>query len=228
MKYQAVIFDLFGTVAGGYSRGDYDDTVSRMAAAVRLPRDAFARLWRETGRSRTKDYLATPQAAIEHISRDLGDRPEPGAIDEAAELRLDFLRRCLAPRRKAVETFTRVKEMGARIGLISNCSPEVPGLWREVPLAPLVDVALFSSDERLRKPDTPIYLLACERLGVEPQDCLYVGDGADRELVGATRVGMQAVRIEVEKEDYYGDDSAAEWEGAVILELPDVLGLLGA
>lgn len=226
MKYKAVIFDLFGTVVVGYSRGDYDDMVSGMAAAVRVDHDAFARLWRETSRSRTKDHLATPDAAIEHICRAVGVEPGPEAVAEAAAMRLDFLRRCLEVRRDAVETLASLREKGLKIGLISNCSPEAPGLWPEVPLAPLVDVALFSSDEEITKPDARIYLLACERLEVEPQHCLFVGDGAGGELPGATRIGMDAVRIQVEKEDYYGDDWADEWEGPIISELPGVLDLL--
>ncbi len=228
MKYKAVVFDLFGTLVGGYSRGDYDRTMSRMAAVLSLPREVFARMWNDIGRRRTKDYLPTPQAAIEHISRGLGVQPGPGAVGEAAEMRLDFLRRCLAARRDAVGTVAHLREAGCKIGLISNCSPEVPGLWREVPLAPLVDVALFSSDELLRKPDARIYLRACERLGVEPQDCLYVGDGADGELPGASQVGMRAIRVHVEKEDYFGDDAAEEWQGPAIPALKELLSHVGS
>lgn len=40
------------------------------------------------------------------------------------------------------------------------------------------------------KPDPAIYLLACRRLGVAPEDCVFVGDGGDRELEGAAAVGM--------------------------------------
>jgi putative hydrolase of the HAD superfamily len=228
MKYKAVVFDLFGTLVGGYSRGDYDRTISHMAEVLSLPRDAFARMWRETGRVRTKDHLATPRAAIEHISRNLGGPLEPRAVGEAAEMRLDFLRRCLTVRRDAVETVAHLREAALKIGLISNCSPEVPGLWREVPLAPLVDVALFSSDEGLRKPDARIYLLACERLGVEPRNCLYVGDGADGELPGASQVGMRALRVQVEKEDYFGDDSAEKWQGPAIPALKELMSHVGS
>ena len=40
-----------------------------------------------------------------------------------------------------------------------------------------------------------MYLTACERLRVEPEECLYVGDGGSRELTGAAAVGMTAVRL---------------------------------
>jgi putative hydrolase of the HAD superfamily len=43
--------------------------------------------------------------------------------------------------------------------------------------------------------DPRIYEIACERLGVEAGDCLFVGDGANDELPGAERVGMAAVQL---------------------------------
>ena len=47
----------------------------------------------------------------------------------------------------------------------------------------------------LRKPDPRIYRLACERLDVRSDECLFVGDGANDELAGAERVGMRAVCV---------------------------------
>ena len=64
------------------------------------------------------------------------------------------------------------------MALISMCAPDTPELWRAGPLAGYVDVEVFSSEVGLRKPQPEIYLLECERLGVEPGACLYVGDGA--------------------------------------------------
>ena len=43
------------------------------------------------------------------------------------------------------------------------------------------------------KPDPAIYLRTASALGVEPSDCLFVGDGANDELAGAERVGMTPV-----------------------------------
>ncbi len=47
----------------------------------------------------------------------------------------------------------------------------------------------------LVKPDPAIYQLACQRLGVIPEDCRYVGDGGSNELTGADASGMRAVLI---------------------------------
>jgi len=36
-------------------------------------------------------------------------------------------------------------------------------------------VMIISSKEKLSKPDPKIFLLACERLGVKPEDCVFIG-----------------------------------------------------
>lgn len=121
-----------------------------------------------------------------------------------------------------------MKQRGYSIGLISDCSPEVPLLWQETPFVPLIDAAIFSCAVKLKKPNSRIYRLACQKLGVIPENCLYVGDGASRELTGASRVGMRPVMIRVPYEDgyeAYRPDSEA-WQGPTISSLEEVMKFL--
>ena len=101
-------------------------------------------------------------------------------------------------------------------------------LWSQTPFAALIDTALFSSREKLCKPDAALYLRACERLGVTPEQCLYVGDGNSRELSGAQAVGMTAVLIAVPGEVHYdyGQLEAASWQGMRIAALKDLMDLV--
>jgi putative hydrolase of the HAD superfamily len=63
---------------------------------------------------------------------------------------------------------------------------------------------------------------------VDPETCLYIGDGGSFELTGAQGVGMDAVCIRVPYED--GDDAhrveAEDWSGPVISSLKDVISLV--
>jgi putative hydrolase of the HAD superfamily len=77
----------------------------------------------------------------------------------------------------------------------------------------------------LRKPDPRIYLLACEQLGVPPEDAIFVGDGANDELAGAERVGMRAVLIHRPSEEPPWEE-VRDWNGPRITAVPEVLGLL--
>ena len=132
------------------------------------------------------------------------------------------------PRLEATEVLGRLRTQGLRIGLISDTNWFVPMLWHSSPLAPCIDAPVFSVHIGARKPEPEIYHHACHQLGVQPRDCLYIGDGGSRELTGASQVGMDAVRILVPYEDGdqvyrpYTDD----WVGRQISSLSDVFDVL--
>lgn len=229
MKYHAVIFDLFGTLVDNFSFQEYEQMLSEMAAVLSVPRHDFVRLWVSTFDERATGFFETTEANIEHICQTLGLKVEANHIAIATQIRFDFTRRALTPRHDAVETLAQLKATGCKIGLISDCSSEVPFLWRDTPFAPLMDATIFSCVVGLTKPDPRIYQLTRELLGVIAQDCLYVGDGSSRELTGASQVGMHAVLIRVPYEDTndaYRLD-AEEWKGPAISTLKDVLRMVG-
>ena len=80
------------------------------------------------------------------------------------------------------------------------------------------------------KPHPETYRVACERLGIAPGECLYVGDGGDNELTGAAAAGLHAVLIEtVARTDLARltlNHEGATWAGPRIEELSQVAGLL--
>jgi putative hydrolase of the HAD superfamily len=118
--------------------------------------------------------------------------------------------------------------MKYRVGLISDCSPETPAAWPATPFHGLFDVTVFSCVVSMKKPDPRIYRLATDKLGLEPRDCLYVGDGSSNELTGALKVGMHPVLISDPNEsvDAHYIDREKGWLGPVIHSLKEVLELV--
>jgi putative hydrolase of the HAD superfamily len=108
------------------------------------------------------------------------------------------------------------------------CAPDTPPLWRASPLAPLIDVLLFSSEVGLRKPEPGIYLHATDRLGVRPERSLFVGDGAYGELNGAAAVGMTAVLVRDADEEpgVMLRPEAEDWEGPRISRISEVRAII--
>jgi putative hydrolase of the HAD superfamily len=210
-----VIFDLWDTLV------DYDPVGGRRfqdQVAARLGRDPdeFAALWlagrphRESGPLR--DYVLALGA-------------EDAIADEVVALRYSSTREMLRARPGAVETLRELRERGYRVGLITICSEDVPEIWGETPFAGLFDSTVFSCAVGLRKPDPRIYRLACEELGVEPDEAIFVGDGANDELAGAERVGMRAVLIHRAGEEPPWEE-LRDWSGPRITAIPQVLALL--
>jgi putative hydrolase of the HAD superfamily len=183
----------------------------RVAARLGLTAEEFESRWygelaevRETGS--TADALARLDAS-------------PLVVEEVVAMRRSVTRVGLAPVAGAVETISRLRDRGFRIGLITVCSDDVPALWPETAFHGLFDAEVFSCSVGLRKPDPRIYELALEQLGVEAREAVFVGDGANDELAGAERVGMTAVLLERPAEE-------SSWGGLRIRSLPELLPLV--
>ncbi len=226
MKYEAVIFDLFGTLAGNFSSEGYHDGLTKMAVALSLPSDDFRQAWFATSKERNAAAPQNCETDVECICRELKVLPSKRQIQLAVKARLDYIRQVMTPQPQAVETLSRLKEDGYKTGLLSNCSHEIPFVWPETQLAPLIDVAVFSCSVKMRKPDPGIYRLTAERLGVRPEECLYVGDGGSQELSAALRVGMHPVLIrpDADSEERHLKNRE-DWDGPELSSLTDVLAV---
>jgi len=117
------------------------------------------------------------------------------AAAAAFEIRREMTRRSLVPVEGAVETLDGLRAAGLRLGLISNCSSEVGELWDDSLFAGRFDAVVLSADVGLKKPDPRIFRLTLDRLGVEPADAVFVGDGESDELPGAQALGMRAIQV---------------------------------
>ena len=87
----------------------------------------------------------------------------------------------------------QLRGAGIRTALLTNISRDGEAIWRSlVPTDELFDTVIDSSKVGLRKPDPQIYLLTCERLGLQPQECLFVDD-LRCNIEAATALGMDTI-----------------------------------
>ena len=228
-RFDAVIFDLYGTLVPEFPGAEFYGTVAHMANVLGADTATFRAEWDRTAVARQTGTVGSMQENIRTICTSL-ELPEPtdAQVAEALAPRAEMYRRWFHPRSGALETLRSLRERGLPLGLISMCAPDTPAMWAASPFAGTVDVEVFSCEVGLRKPEAAIYLYACERLGVEPARCLYCGDGSYRELTGASAVGMTAVEIrdpdvDIEtKLHLEGDD----WKGARIADLRELLTMV--
>jgi putative hydrolase of the HAD superfamily len=212
MRPRAVIFDLWETLID-WDRDGAAEMVEELAKVI--------------GAGFQGDWNRAPNryiAPVRSVLRDVGV-PE-SALDEVCELRLRYVGKALRPRPGAIDTLRRLKELGILVGLITVCTEEVQILWPESAFAGLFDAEVFSSEVALAKPDRRIYEHCCELLGIEPHEAVFVGDGANDELEGARRVGMDAILIHREGEPPLWPEVLA-WDGLRVTSIPGVLTALG-
>ena len=231
MRYDAVIFDLFGTLTPTVTPTDYDAMLQELAAALGAPANAFRGRWRASMQQRESGGLGNMEGVLRAMGGAAGTEPSESALSRARRRWLERTRRWLVPRSVAVATLHTLGKAGYPVGLISNCSAEVPVLWPENELRRVIDSAVFSCEMWFMKPEPAIYRHVCRLLGVRPERCLFVGDGGARELTGAQAVGMDATLLRVSGEEHTWFDSnyrldALEWTGATITALDQVLRLV--
>jgi putative hydrolase of the HAD superfamily len=228
MNYSAVIFDLFGTLVDDFPSSAGQMNVE-MANALGVPFEPFMRLWREMTDMRTGGAFQTVEESIEYVCAAMGAQVSAEQMTSAVEIRLRHTRRALEPRPNAVAILTQLRSHGYKLGLLSNCSIEIPILWPETAFADLFDSTIFSSRERVKKPDPRIYHLVCERLGVAPLNCLYIADGENYELKAAAAVGIHPLLIRSSSLEIRGEvlREAREWQGEVISMISEVLRAVG-
>jgi putative hydrolase of the HAD superfamily len=228
LLYDAVIFDLFGTLTQTISWANEEQAADGMADALGLPRDAFRQAWGATNVARDLGVYPHCEATLAHVCTLLGVVATPPQIAQACAIRFAALREALTPRDDAVETLYGLRQQGLRVGLISDASFDVVALWPETPFARSMDVVLFSCREGVKKPAPYLYRRACEQLDIPIARCLYVGDGGSKELSGAARVGMHAVLIHP-SHALHGEvyrPGGEPWSGPAIARLSLLLSLV--
>jgi len=230
MKYEAVIFDLFGTLIDKFPLREHKSALRQMASVLSAPPDDFIQLWFDTFNERGLGVFQTIEENVEYICQKLNISPEDAKVKAAARINLDYTAHGMKSRPNAAEVLSYLKAHGYKTGLITNCGPAIPKILNNIPLASSIDVALFSPLVGIQKPDSRIYQLAAEQLVVKPENCLYIGDGDCQELTGAAQVGMHPVLIRDPDEDsanvHRVDYEADKWNGPVISSLTEVLDLV--
>jgi epoxide hydrolase-like predicted phosphatase len=182
-RLPAVLFDFGGVLTtsvwdsfAAFLRGEGldPDTIKNL---FRHDPDALADLrGLETG--------ALTEAEFEQkFGRRLGLKDPDGLIDSMFS--------GMKPDERMVEAVREIRGAGLFTGMISN-SWSTSHYDRKL-LEELFDVAVISAEVHLHKPQPEIYLLAAERLGVEPAECIFVDDLREN-WEGAEAVGMTAVR----------------------------------
>ncbi|MEY2580603.1 MAG: putative hydrolase of the superfamily [Ilumatobacteraceae bacterium] len=104
-----------------------------------------------------------------------------------------------AIRPEMVEMLDRVKEAGLLVACLTNniVDPGSAGNDRAAEIADIMarfDVIVESSKVGVRKPEPRFYEIACELLGVRPQECVFLDD-LGINLKPAAAMGMTTIKV---------------------------------
>jgi len=222
---RAVLFDFFGTLTHAVRRGPAHAGIAR---ALGVDPGDFAALLDVTFYPRASGALGPPGETLRRLLAMLGRPPDDAALSAALTARVAAVRTDTVLRADAVPVLAALRALGLRTAVVSDCWYELPEILPSLPVAALLDTCVYSVHMGQCKPHPAMYLTACARLGVEPDECLYVGDGGSRELTGAEHAGIPALRLAAP--DLVGHlvfNADVDWPGPNVPSLTEVLDVLG-
>jgi putative hydrolase of the HAD superfamily len=93
-------------------------------------------------------------------------------------------------------TLDRLERAGFRLGVVSNFEEWLERLLESLKVTRYFDVRIISGVEGVEKPDPKIFRLALDRMAVEPEEAVYVGDSVQFDVEPATSMGMTGVLLD--------------------------------
>lgn len=185
MTIRAIIFDFGGVLVRT------EDQAGRLRAAARLgvsPQELYAAVFDSPAAAQATLGRVPAEAVWAHVQERFGLD-----ADELARLRADFWAGDRLD--ETLVAFMRSLRPAFKIGILSNAWSDGRHIIAErFGLAHAVDDIVVSAEVGIAKPDARIFRLAAARLGVEPDQAIFVDD-FPANIEGARAVGMYAVHF---------------------------------
>ena len=156
--------------------------------------------WDEQLLVHSRDRLAGHKTDVYAIIRDMAHAIDPSIPEERIRAATHNRMTRFASALKGIpeenlRVLRALKSEGKLLALLSNADVMEAAAWDETEASGLFDVAVFSCQVGLVKPEREIYELCLDRLGVAAADAVFVGDGGSDELLGARGAGMTPVMV---------------------------------
>jgi putative hydrolase of the HAD superfamily len=207
---QAILFDLDDTIIDDSSSVEPSWRAVCEEAASQVPdleadallaalAPARRRFWSDPDRHREGrlDLRQATSQIVKEAMQSLGlDLPALAAT--TANRYRDLREAAARPLPRAVETLERLREMGVRLGLITNGSGlDQRAKVERFDLTRRFDHILIEGEFGCGKPDERVYLAAMEALRSQPDQTWSVGDRLDFDVAGPQRLGLYTVWVDV-------------------------------
>jgi putative hydrolase of the HAD superfamily len=172
---------------GGVLTTNVFESFRAFCRAEGLDPEAFLDLFRKDPEARAElRQVETGRIDEDEFARRIGERM---GVRETDGL-VDRLFAGIRPDGAMVAAVKRAKAAGVRTGLLSNSMGA--GRYDRESFPELFDGVVISGEVGLHKPQPEIFRLGAERIGLSPEQCVFVDDLREN-CDGAEAVGMTAV-----------------------------------
>ncbi len=208
MSYQAIIFDLDGTLRE--SKPHFMDVLYAAIADQGVEVDPFA--WRLTERW-VHAYWAQSPELIEDVktygqeqvwnrflTRLMSQLGRPHADEREVQAFGEYVSARFQPTSEltpgAWEVLTALREQEVILGVLSNRSGSFDDELESLGVADFFDFTLAAGEVGVWKPRPEIFHAGLARAGVAPEAAVYIGDNYYADIVGAANAGLDAILVD--------------------------------
>jgi putative hydrolase of the HAD superfamily len=229
-KIQAVIFDFYGTLADietDEGKREIYECLSRYLQYYGA--DISTENLRFTLDAEKERYFNTiheryPELDFEVVFSNVLKKEglnNPFLVESCCKLFRLLSRKRLDPFSDSLPVLSEMKRKGYPLAIISNAQ-KVFSLdeIRMTGLDRFFNHVLLSTQFGFAKPDPRLFSIACDLLGTTPANTVYIGDNAEKDIMGPKEIGMQMILLERNqkeanlkmKPDYRASELWQAWE----------------
>lgn len=217
MKIQAVFFDLDGTLL------DRDASVERFVRyQYEKYRQHLGHIPKEIYTSKFIEYDARGYVWKDKVYQQLTEEFTIASIswETLLEDYIKSFKEFCVPFPNLISTLELIKQKTFSMGMITNGRGQFQlNNIRALGIERFFHTILISELEGIKKPDPEIFQRATERLGFSANECIFVGDHPENDVMAARNAGM----IGVWKKDHNWGSFETDY---VISGLPELLCLI--
>lgn len=223
MVVKAVILDFGGTLASGQiDWGEYHLAIQGLLKGMGFPvglkelKKAIGASLGELEKIRSRGQEMTLEEVYGSALSKLGLPPEEDILEMIHNL---FKRSYISTFYSCTEDVLERLDKHYNVALISNTMSDQPRmLLEETGLNRHFDMIVCSRDLGIRKPNPKIFEYVLDRLCVEPEEAVHVGDSIEADMEGAVDSGITPVWIKNPEE--------SPWAGYAISSICELPGFL--
>ncbi len=188
---KAIIFDFWGTLV---ENGIFPSPVKQVKYILRVPMSFRDFITRFEHTIMTKPY-ADMNEAFAAVCEDFRINPDERIIERLVGMwnKNELLAK---PFLETIEVLERLKKEGIKVALISDSTPTITRVVEKFGMADYFDEMMFSFDTGLLKTDPEMYQKLVEKLGVEPDEVVVIGDSIPTDVIGARNAGLRTILLD--------------------------------
>lgn len=124
----------------------------------------------------------------------------------------------------AIPVLKEIREMGIKTALITNGTPELQYFkLKSLELENCFDEIIVSGETPYEKPDKRIFELMAEKLDIETNEMLYVGDHPVNDIDGSRKAGCIPVWVKTTGTWVFPEIEKPELQAETVKQIPDLI-----